>query len=129
MSQSISPSFDQPGIATVVDALDEAGLDALGFGVIGFDREGRVRRYNACESQAAGIGVKRVIGQDLFMVVAPCMNNFMVAQRFHDAHEQGQPLDVALDYVLTFRMRPTKVRLRLLSEPDASLSYILVQRS
>jgi hypothetical protein len=30
--------------------------------------------------------------------------------------------------VLTLRMRPTKVRLRLLSAPQDALAYVLVQR-
>jgi hypothetical protein len=52
------------------------------------------------------------------------MNNFLVAQRFVD-----EPvLDVTLDYVLTFRMRPTPAKLRLLQQPDGRLHYILIQR-
>lgn len=120
--------FDQPGIAALLDTMGEAALNALGFGVIGFGRDGRVRRYNSFEAKAAGLGVERVLDQDLFMVVAPCMNNFLVAQRFADAHDGGAPLDDTIGYVLTLRMRPTKVKLRLLSDPAAELSYVLVQR-
>jgi hypothetical protein len=57
------------------------------------------------------------------------MNNFMVAQRFADARAEGAPLDDTINYVLTLRMRPTKVRLRLLYQPGAALAYVLVQRS
>jgi photoactive yellow protein len=74
--------FEQPGLAALLADMDEAALDALQFGVIGFDAEDRVRRYNAFESQAAGLRPERVLEQNLFTVVAPCMNNFMVAQRF-----------------------------------------------
>jgi hypothetical protein len=69
-----------------------------------------------------------VLAQDLFTVVAPCMNNFLVAQRFIDAREAGTALDETINYVLTLRMRPTKVRLRLISAPAAEFSYVLVQR-
>jgi len=120
--------FEQPGLAALLADMDEAALDALQFGVIGFDAEDHVQRYNAFESQAAGLRPERVLKQNLFTVVAPCMNNFMVAQRFHDARADGVALDDTIDYVLTLRMRPTKVRLRLLSTPGAALSYVLVQR-
>lgn len=120
--------FDQPGMAALLAQMDDAVLDGLGFGVIGFDRDGKVRRYNRFESQAAGLGAERVLQQDLFMVVAPCMNNFLVAQRFLDARDAGLALDETIPYVLTLRMRPTKVRLRLLSAPHDALAYVLVQR-
>jgi len=120
--------FEQPDLAALLADMDEAALDALPFGVIGFDAENRVRRYNAFESQAAGLRPERVLAHDLFTVVAPCMNNFLVAQRFIDAREAGTALDETINYVLTLRMRPTKVRLRLVSAPAAEYSYVLVQR-
>src|SRR5450830_1931224 len=93
--------FDQQGMAELLAAMDTAALDALTFGVIGFDLDNHVRRYNAYESQAAGLGSERVLDQDLFMVVAPCLNNFLVAQRFSDAREAGVALDDTINYVLT----------------------------
>jgi photoactive yellow protein len=128
MNMHAEIQFDQPGIGALLEIMDEAALNTLGFGVIGFGRDGRVQRYNSFESKAAGLGVERVLDQDRFMVVAPCMNNFLVAQRFSDAHDNGEQLDDTISYVLTLRMRPTKVKLRLLSDPAAELSYVLVHR-
>lgn len=87
-----------------------------------------MQRYNAFESQAAGLSPQRVIGQPLFTTVAPCLNNFMVAQRFEDAQDDGSALDDTIDYVLTLRMRPVKVALRLLASPAGAHRYVLVQR-
>jgi hypothetical protein len=56
------------------------------------------------------------------------MNNFLVAQRFEDSASAGEALDATIDYVLTLRMRPVKVKLRLLSMPGAAMRHILVQR-
>jgi len=56
------------------------------------------------------------------------MNNFMVAQRFDDAAAAGQALDATIDYVLTLRMRPVKVRLRLLAGTGDSMRFVLVER-
>lgn len=121
-------SFDMPGLGPQLAALSEAELDMLDFGVIGFDGATVVCRYNQLESAAAGLSPQRVLGQPLFTNVAPCMNNFMVAQRFDDAEEQGALLDATIDYVLTLRMRPVKVALRLVAVPGAAVRYVLVRR-
>jgi len=120
--------FDQPDIFGPLDAQAAIDLDALDFGVIGVDAEGLVRRYNLFESELAGLSPDRVLGTPLFTSVAPCMNNFLVAQRFEDAGATGAILDATLDYVFTLRMRPAKVKLRLLMQPKAPLYYILVNR-
>jgi photoactive yellow protein len=125
---SASPTFDARGLADMLDACSPEQLDTLDFGVIGFDADARVQRYNAFESQLAGLSPQRVIGEPLFTNVAPCLNNFMVAQRFEDALEGDGALDDTIDYVLTLRMRPVKVALRLLASPASGNRYVLVQR-
>ncbi len=57
-----SLAFSQPEICARIDALDDAEHDTLAFGVIGFDAETVVRRYNAFESQLAGLGSQRMLG-------------------------------------------------------------------
>jgi photoactive yellow protein len=120
--------FADPGLYAHLNTFSSEALDSLNFGVIGIDRESLVRRYNRFESQAAGLSPQRVLGQPLFTVVAPCMNNFLVAQRFEDAQASGEALDVTVDYVLTLRMRPVKVKLRLLAG-ESPIRYVLVQRA
>jgi len=106
----------------------DADLDPLDFGTIGIDAAGVVCRYNRFESELAGLSPTRVLGHPLFTVVAPCMNNFLVAQRFDDALASGVLLDATIDYVLTLRMRPVKVKLRLLAIPGESIRWVLVNR-
>ena len=118
----VPPGFAEVTIAQL-DAADASFLDALSFGVIGMDRTNRTTRYNLFESRMAGLSRDSVLGQDFFLAVGVCMNNFLVAQRFED----DQALDVTLDYVLTFRMRPTPVKIRLLQHPQGQFRYILVQ--
>lgn len=121
-------SFDMPDLGPQLAALSDAELDMLDFGVIGFDGDTVVCRYNKIESTDAGLSPQRVLGQPLFTNVAPCMNNFMVATRFEDAMDHGELLDATIDYVLTLRMRPIKVALRLIAVPDAAVRYVLVRR-
>jgi photoactive yellow protein len=129
VASRVSPlEFGQSDLLPEIDALDAAELDELEFGVIGFDVETVVRRYNAYESKAAALSAKSVLGHPLFTVVAPCMNNFLIAQRFEDAAAAATRLDDTIDYVLTLRMRPVKVKLRLLASDGVALRYVLVSR-
>ena len=121
-------TFSAPGLFARLEQLDADALDNLDFGVIGFDGDTNVSRYNRVESEAAGLTAPRVVGQPLFTNVAPCLNNFMVAQRFEDAQDDATSLDDTIDYVLTLRMRPIKVKLRMLAEPGSAVRYVLVQR-
>jgi photoactive yellow protein len=121
--------FADSNIGVILNQLSDHDLDSLEFGVIGFDHDSIVRRYNAFESNAAGIAPERVLGKHLFSTVAQCMNNYMVAQRFEDSIGQQVMLDEIIDFVLTLRMRPTKVKLRLISATDMAMRYVLVQRA
>ncbi len=110
--------------AEVLDAMDGAALDALPFGVIGLDAAGIVDLYSAVEARYAGLTPASVMGRHFFTAVAPCMNNALVAGRL----DAEAALDVTIDYVLTFRMRPTRVSVRMIKRPASPRSYILIQR-
>lgn len=128
MHTDLALTFAHPELLDQLLTLGADELDALEFGVIGIGADTVVCDYNALESKMAGLSKERVIGHPLFTLVAPCMNNFMVAQRFEDAAAAGQSLDLTLDYVLTLRMRPVKVQLRLLAGPRAERRFVLVNR-
>ncbi len=128
MTTHLALEFAQTELLDQLLTLDASELDTLEFGVIGIGADTVVRDYNALESKMAGLSKERVIGHPLFTVVAPCMNNFMVAQRFEDAAAADKALDLTLDYVLTLRMRPVKVQLRLLAGRSAERRFVLVNR-
>ena len=115
--------FDNCSIHDIESASPEM-LDGLPFGVIGFAASGDVELYSSAESRMAGLSPDKVVGKHLFTVVAPCMNNFLVAQRFEDEPE----LDATIDFVLTLRMRPTPVKLKLLKSSGVARRYLLVKR-
>lgn len=107
-----------------LEAMSAEDCDQLPFGVVGIDRDGTTRLYNRTEATMAGLDRDSVIGTGFFETVAQCMNNFMVAQRFEDEPD----LDEIIPYVLTLRMRPTRVRLRLIARDGAALRFILIER-
>jgi photoactive yellow protein len=116
--------FHTPDAQRQLDAMTVAQLDALAFGVVRMDHDGVVTFYNASEASVSGLSGPRVLGKHFFQDVAPCTNNYLVAQRYADEPE----LDASLDYVFTFRMRPTPVRLRLLRSASSVHQYLLVER-
>jgi photoactive yellow protein len=122
-------SFDQADLLACLEASDDRELDTLDFGVIGFTDDTVVCRYNAFESQAAKIAPEKVLGHPLFTDVAQCMNNFLVAQCFQDAREERTVLDSTIDYVLTWKFRPTPVKLRMLSSPQHATQYVVLLHS
>lgn len=115
--------FDDIGL-NELEELNDHELDALPFGVIGMSEDGIVQIYNQTESKLAGLARERVVGVHFFSTTAQCMNNFLVAQRFIDEPD----LDVIINFVLTLRMRPTPVRLRLLKSCSMRRRYILIDR-
>jgi len=117
-------NFEHPTGLAQLEAMSAQGLDALAFGVVRMRTDGEVVAYNAWESSMAGLSKERVLARNFFSDVAPCMNNYLVAERFMSEPE----LDATLDYVFTLRMKPTAVRLRLLRSATADHMYLLVTR-
>lgn len=122
------PDFHAADLLHTLQSLPSKGLDTLPYGVIGFGPDGRVTHYNRVEAEAAHFDPALVIGQHVFIELAPCMNNYLVAGRFEDRLAEGAVLDETLPWMLTFRMRPTPVHLRLLAHPAVDTRYLLVLR-
>ena len=115
--------FDDPGLLDVLESVALADIDDVGFGLIVMDRDGTVTGYNERESRLSGLTPAGVTGRHFFTEVGPCTNNYLVGQRYADSDE----LDETLDYVFTFRMAPTPVRLRLLARKGSERQYLAVQ--
>jgi photoactive yellow protein len=118
-------NFADPNLLDRLEETEDAALDMTPFGVVAMAENGDVTSYNAAESRLSGLTPARVVGRHFFSAVAPCTNNFMVAHRFETEPE----LDAIIDYVLTLRMQPTEVRLRLLKQPGRRRIYLVVERA
>ena len=95
------------------------------FGIIAMAKDGTVEHYNTPGVQNGGpVSRTRSWADTSSPPVAPCTNNYMVAQRFESEDE----LDAIIDYVFTLRMRPTKVKLRMLKSASKPKQYLLVER-
>jgi photoactive yellow protein len=115
--------FSDPALLDRLDGASGPDLDELDFGVIRMDSSGMVTDYNRYESQAAGLSRERVLGRHFFTEVGPCTQNHQISEPML----RESALDIELDYVFTFRMKLTPVRLRLLKRPTSAFMYLLVR--
>ncbi len=121
--QADGSQFADPGLLDTLESVSPGQIDDLEFGLIVMDRDGTVIGYNQAESRLSGLPPDQVTGRNFFTDVGPCTNNHLVAQRYADAAE----LDEQLDYVFTYRMAPTPVRLRLLARRGSPRQYLAVR--
>lgn len=115
-------TFDDPHLPDLLEEAEEELLEEAPFGIVRMDPEGRVTFYNKVESEYSGLRKDQVMGHNFFTDVAPCTNNFMVAERYKEAN-----LDTVIEYVFTFVMEPTEVSLRLIRRGESL--YMLVKRN
>lgn len=117
------PAFDSPGLFDWLGVATVGDLNRLPFGVIAMALDGTVEAYNTAESKLANLQTDRVIGRNFFTNVAPCTNNFMVAHRF----QTESSLDCVIDYVLTLRMLPKKVHMRLMRGSNMPRMFLAIR--
>ena len=115
-------SFETVTIEELEKKTDEE-LDQLDYGVVASNSDDHIcTRYNKYEADLAGLIKKDVIGKNFFEDVAPCTNNFLVYNRFVVEKE----INDELDYVFTYKLSPTKIKLKLLKSNKFSNEYLLV---
>jgi len=114
--------FDASDLLAHLERASVSDFDEAPFGIVQMFPDGVVSGYNTFESRLSGLSPGTVKGRNFFVDVAPCTNNYMVAQKFEDSPE----LDETVDYVFTFRMRPMRVQLRLMKSAAAGHQYLLV---
>ena len=117
-------NFEDSASLAKLESMSAQMLDELAFGVVRMCPDGEVVDYNLCESKMAGLSKERVLARNFFSEIAPCTNNYMIAERFLNEPE----LDATLDYIFTLRMKPTAVKLRLLRSAIADHIYLLAKR-
>ncbi len=122
--EAVPSNLDADDLFNWLEGASPTDLDLLTFGVVAMAPDCNVEHYNLAEAKISGLTPERVVGRHFFTAVAPCTNNFMVAHRFETEAE----IDSTIDYVFTFRLAPTKVRLRLMKRPGGRRMYLGIER-
>jgi len=122
--KSVVMTFNFPQAFQTLETMDQAAMDQEDFGIVRMNSMGMINAYNKYELALSGHQLHEVLDKDFFQQIAPCTNNFMVAERYSSEAN----LDEEMDYVFTYRMKPTKVKLRLLARPEEENQYLLVRK-
>jgi photoactive yellow protein len=111
-----------------IDSLSEGDFDALPFGAIKLNAEGRILKYNLYESKLAERDRAEVIGQNFFTEVAPCTN----VQGFAGRYRQGiidKALNTTFPYRFLFPKKVIDVEITLILSPDGESAWVFVKES
>jgi photoactive yellow protein len=82
--------FDDPELAAKADRMSQSELDALPYGVLKLDAEGRIVGYNQVEADIAADTFVLRIDDNFFTDIAPCMDNAYFRGRFDEGIRQGR---------------------------------------
>ena len=102
---------NQRDVVYDADALSEAELDSLPFGMIQLDEQGVILRYSTPETRISGLTSDECVGRSFFDDIAPCTH---VAE-FYGRFAEGvrlQRLDATFNFQFAFRP-PRDVQVRM----------------
>ena len=105
--------FDAPHLAAAVEKLPVEAVNALPFGAIRLDAEGRVRFYSEAERRLSGFW-EAAEGRSFFTEIAPCMNNPRFKGRIERAMAAGT-LDLEFGHIGDFVDRTRELQVRVQS--------------
>lgn len=111
-----------------IDRMSEGELDALPFGAIRLDKEGKILSYNMTESKLTGRDPKRVIGRNFFTDVAPCTNVQAFAGRFREGVAKGE-MHIIFPYRFDFQMAPRDVTVTLFYSAQTGTAWVFVREA
>lgn len=113
--------------AAQVITMSDAELDALPFGVICLDPEGKVLRYNLAEARLARLDRAQVVGKSFFRRIAPCTATPEFEGRVRAFFAGTQPLE-RFGYLFDFKFGAQQVEIELVRVPVNDRVYLLVNR-
>ncbi|MDQ6828767.1 MAG: PAS domain-containing protein [Gemmatimonadota bacterium] len=122
-------AFDRWDIENVLAEMPPDEMDALPFGVIRLDANGKILYYSAREGELASRRHDDVIGKNFFDEVAPCTKRPEFHGRFVNGVKQGR-FAVTFQYTFDYRMNPLSVRVHMKrgEGEHASAVWVMVER-
>lgn len=117
------PNFNDPALPEWLDNHQETDFDQLSFGVVQMNHDGVITAYNQPLSDLAGVSKENAMGKHFFTQIAPCTNNFMVAEKY-----KQDLLDEVMPYMFTYITAPTPVELRLIKRKNGR-QYLLAKNA
>jgi photoactive yellow protein len=111
----------------LIDRLSPGEVEALPFGAIRLDSEGKILSYNAAEAKLADRDPKKVVGKNFFTEVAPCTNVQEFAGRFHEGFA-AKDLNAVFPYRFLFPTGHIDVWVRLFYSQSTGSAWVFVSQ-
>jgi photoactive yellow protein len=126
-SELLPLPLDAPDLAVRLEQLSDDARNALPFGVIRLNAEGKVEYFSKTEAAQSGFRLERTYGQRFFSAMAPCLGTPELIHRIERAQLAGT-LDITLEHIGDFAdpNRPLRVRI---SATDNGGLWIALERS
>jgi len=102
-------SFNDAELALWLNEATSFELDSQPFGIVKMNHQAEVIYYSNTQSDITGVSPTHAKGKNFFVQIAPCTNNFMVAEKY-----KKPLLDETMPYMFTYVTKPTPVTLRLI---------------
>lgn len=118
--------FIDPNILGKLGTLTQTEADAASYGIVKVDASGKILLYNKYESELANVPIQTAVGKNFFTEVAICTNNRIFYGRFKEGMINGD-LDIAFNYVFTYKMKPTNVVIHLYLDKASDTNWIFVK--
>ncbi|MEM6548599.1 MAG: photoactive yellow protein [Pseudomonadota bacterium] len=103
-------------------------VEALPFGAILVDKDGKIMKYNSAEGVIAGRKPEDVIGKNFFNDIAPCAKGKRFHGEFMKFRRSGQ-VNTLFDYEFDYKAGRIKVKIHLKAQPDGQACWIFVKRA
>ena len=120
--------FDRPDLAKIIETLTVEEIDALPFGTVRLDHEGKVILFSEAEARLSGFGSRDRIGLTFFTDIAPCMNTDAFRRQTENAIAAGT-LDVEFMHIGDFEDRDRELTIKIQSAADGGMWVFLRRES
>ena len=115
--------FENINLAEVLPRIPD--INVLPFGVIKLDLKGEILEYNMAEGELTGTDSAWAIGKNFFHEVAMCTKTPVFYGKFLEGVKSGF-LNEVFNYSFDHRNIPTRVRVHMMTMPDAQGQKIVV---
>jgi methyl-accepting chemotaxis protein len=119
--------FNSRDLEETLDSLTQEDMDALSFGAVEVDKDGKILRYNKAEGEITGRNPRDTIGKNFFKDIAPCTDSLEFSGQFHKGVREGH-LNTMFEYTFDYEMRPTKVKVQLIKGQISNSFWLFVKR-
>lgn len=119
--------FNSRDLEAKLSSFTQTDIDALSFGAVEVDGNGKILRYNKAEGEITGRDPKATIGKNFFKEVAPCTDSQEFSGKFNKG-VRDRNLNTMFEYTFDYEMRPTKVKVHLIKGSGNDSFWIFVKR-